>query len=141
VPTAKPLHYRNVTEGRVAYRAGLVRDQEDLMKAWSNAPGLLVKVFLDHPLSLNETYWQHQRRALHFGSSMIGAGVACVVHALVPALFARTASMTVQSLHDEMHATGRLGGALRRGGQGPLERETLGGWSSTPQLRGGSQAS
>ena len=82
------------------------------MKAWSNAPSVLVKVFLDHPHSLNETYCQHQRRALHFGSSMIGAGVACIIHALVPALFVRTASMTVRSLHDEMH-TSIWKGALR----------------------------
>lgn len=85
------------------------------MKARSNALGVLVKVFLDHPLSVNETYWQHQRRALHFGSSMIGAGVACIIHALVPALFVRTASMTVQSLYDEMHTTPRLDGTSRQG--------------------------
>jgi Family of unknown function (DUF6356) len=109
-----------------------VLDQEDLMRAWSNALGVLVKVFLDHPQSLDETYWQHQRRALHFGSSMIGAGVACIIHALVPALFARTASMTVQSLHDEMHTTRRLAGTSR-GGPGPLDHERLGGWRSTLQ--------
>jgi hypothetical protein len=51
------------------------------MKAGSKAPGVLVKVFLDHPRSLDDTYWQHQRRAVHFGGSMIGAGVACIIHA------------------------------------------------------------
>lgn len=102
------------------------------MKAWSNAPGVLVKVFLDHPRSLNESYWQHQRRGLHFGSSMIRAGVACIIHALVPALFARTASVTVQSLYDEMHTTRRLHVTSHRG-QGTLDHETLGGWKSTLQ--------
>ena len=101
------------------------------MKAWSNAPGVLVNVFLDHPRSLDETYWQHQRRALHFGGSMIGAGVACIIHALVPALFVRTASMRVESLYDEMHATRRLRGTSRRGD--PLDHERLGGWRSTLQ--------
>ena len=72
---------------------------------------MLDKVFLDHPHSLGETYWQHQRRALHFGISMITAGVACLVHALVPAVFVRTASSRVRSLYDEMNATRRLGGA------------------------------
>jgi len=38
----------------------------------------LGKVFLHHP-ALGETDWQHQRRALHFGASMITAGVACVL--------------------------------------------------------------
>ena len=91
------------------------------MKAWSNAAGVLVKVFLDHPRSLDETYWQHQRRALHFGGSMIGAGVACIFHALVPALLVRTASMRVESLYGEMHATRRLRGTSRRGD--PLDHE------------------
>ena len=102
------------------------------MRARSNAPGVLVKVFLDHPRSLNESYRQHQRRALYFGSSMIRAGVACIIHALVPALFARTASVTVQSLYDEMHTTRRLGVTSHRG-RGPLDHETLGGWKSTLQ--------
>jgi len=74
---------------------------------------ILEQVFLDHPRSLGETYWQHQRRAAHFGASMITAGVACILHALIPALFVRTASSTVSRLHDEMQATGRLGGTPR----------------------------
>jgi hypothetical protein len=69
---------------------------------------VLDKVFFDHPRSLGETYWQHQRRALRFGTSMITAGVACLVHALIPAVFVRTASTMVLRLHDEMHAAKRL---------------------------------
>ena len=71
---------------------------------------MLAKVFLDHPHALGETYWQHQRRAVHFGTSMIAAGVACLLHALIPAVFVRTASSMVSRLHAEMHATRRLGG-------------------------------
>jgi hypothetical protein len=73
---------------------------------------LLGKLLLDHPRSLGETYWQHQRRALRFGISMIGAGAACLVHALLPAVFERTASSTVQRLYDEMRAARRLGGVV-----------------------------
>jgi len=75
--------------------------------------GVLGKMFLDHPHALGETYWQHQRRALHFGSSMVSAGVACILHALVPALFVRTASRTVLRLHDEMQATSRFAGSAQ----------------------------
>ena len=32
----------------------------------------------------------------------IGAGIACMVHAVVPALFTETAGKTVMSLHDHM---------------------------------------
>jgi hypothetical protein len=67
------------------------------------------KVFLDHPHALGETYWQHQRHALQFGTSMVFAGVACILHALIPAVFVRTASTTVVRLHERMRAARRLG--------------------------------
>ena len=89
-------------------------------------PGRVVeKVFLDHPHALGESYWQHQRRASQFATSMIGAGLACLIHALVPALFER--SRTVQSLYDEMHARRRLGG-LSPGAPIAAGREALPGY-------------
>ena len=33
---------------------------------------------------------------------MIGGGVACLIHAVVPALFTETAGRTVSGLHDYM---------------------------------------
>jgi hypothetical protein len=94
------------------------------MQARSSVGVVLDRVFRDHPHALGETYWQHQRRALHFGGAMITAGVACLIHALVPAVFVRTASGRVQSLHDEMQAAGRLGdlpnGRSHPGGRDPL---------------------
>jgi hypothetical protein len=66
------------------------------------------RAFLDHPRSLGESYWRHQKRALGFGTAMIGGGIACVIHALVPALFERTASTTVLRLNEWMRATHRL---------------------------------
>jgi len=95
---------------------------------------MLDKVFLDHPHSFGETYWQHQRRALHFGISMITAGAACLVHALVPAVFVRTASSRVLSLYHEMNATGRLGGGIERGRPSVGGRERLPGYTSALQL-------
>ncbi len=67
-----------------------------------------VGLFLDHPHSLGEGYWQHQRHALRFGTTLILAGLACLIHGLVPALFTRTGSGTVTRLHGEMIATRRL---------------------------------
>jgi hypothetical protein len=75
------------------------------------------KVFLEHPRALGETYWQHQRRALQFGTSMISGGLACLLHALIPAIFVRTASTTIARLHEQMHAARRLG-------HGPQDRLT-----------------
>jgi len=69
---------------------------------------VLHQVFLSHPHSLGESYWEHQRHAAEFGTSMIAAGVACLIHALVPALFGRTASTTIRRLHHRLVATGRI---------------------------------
>ena len=94
---------------------------------------MLDKLFLNHPHSFGETYWQHQRRALHFGVSMIAAGAACLLHALVPAIFVRTASSRVRILYDEMNATRRLGGTVH-GRPSPGSREGLPGYPSALQL-------
>ena len=59
-------------------------------------------VFVRHPREMGETYGRHMTCALGFGFRMIGGGVACFVHALVPALFQKTASRTICSLHEEM---------------------------------------
>ena len=84
------------------------------------------KIFLDHPHALGETYWQHQRRALQFGTSMVCAGLACLLHALIPAIFVRTASSAVVRLHEQMHATRRLSEAPQ-GRFNSFEREALPG--------------
>ncbi len=61
-------------------------------------------LFLDHPRSVGERYGEHAGVALRFGAAMIGGGIACLVHAVVPALFTRTASDTVKRLYAVMRA-------------------------------------
>ena len=63
---------------------------------------MIAKLFTDHPRSLGETYGQHARTALIFGWRMTVGGLACMVHAAVPGLFAKTASRTVVQLDAEM---------------------------------------
>ena len=58
--------------------------------------------FFDHPQSVGETYGDHQRVAWRFALRLIGAGLACAVHGLVPGLFTQTGSRTVQELHTQM---------------------------------------
>jgi hypothetical protein len=60
------------------------------------------QLFMEHPRSVGESYLEHQRRALNFGTALLVAGVACLLHALVPALFPTTGSRTVSRLHDRM---------------------------------------
>jgi hypothetical protein len=58
--------------------------------------------FVDHPRSVGETYWQHQRAAMGFSAHLFRAGAACLVHAIVPVWFMTTASRTIQKLHGRM---------------------------------------
>jgi hypothetical protein len=46
-------------------------------------------------------------RAWCFGGRMVIAGVACMVHALLPFLFVRTGSQAIEELHERMLATKR----------------------------------
>lgn len=59
-------------------------------------------LFTEHPATVGETYTQHLGHALGFGLRMVFAGIACMIHALVPALFVRTGSETVATLYDRM---------------------------------------
>lgn len=62
------------------------------------------KWFLAHPESVGESYSEHFVVAWRFGTAMLGGGLACLFHALVPALFQRTGSATVKQLYGEMIA-------------------------------------
>jgi hypothetical protein len=44
----------------------------------------------------------HGVGAIRIGARLIGAGVACMVHAIIPAWFTQTAGRTVSSIHEDM---------------------------------------
>jgi len=56
----------------------------------------------DHPASVGETYMEHMAHATGFGTSLILAGIACLIHGLIPAWFVSTGSNTIRRLHDRM---------------------------------------
>lgn len=58
--------------------------------------------FLDHPRSVGESYFEHQRLAFGFSIVLFMAAVVCLIHGLVPGLFKRTASGMLAHLHDRM---------------------------------------
>lgn len=55
-----------------------------------------------HPREIGESYTEHAGHAVYIGARMIAAGVACLVHALLPGLFIRTASRTVDDIQSLM---------------------------------------
>ena len=60
------------------------------------------KLFLNHPQEVGETYAKHLLVAGRFGAEMVGGGVACMIHAVVPAVFKTAGSGTVSRLHARM---------------------------------------
>ena len=60
------------------------------------------RYFLKHPRDVGETYDEHLVTCWRFAFRLIGAGAACLVHGLAPALFERTGSQAVTRLYDEM---------------------------------------
>ena len=63
---------------------------------------MIAKLFIDHPRAIGETYSKHARTAFSFGWRMTVGGLACMVHAIVPGIFVKTASRTVVQLDAEM---------------------------------------
>lgn len=58
------------------------------------------KLFIKHPHSVGETYFQHLRFAFGFGINMLLGGLACIIHAIFPFLFQKTGSnMLLKSFH------------------------------------------
>jgi hypothetical protein len=68
--------------------------------------------FTEHPATVGETYWAHLRTAAGFGFQMVTAGLACLVHALLPFLFIRTGSDCICRLYERMR-TRRQGSGAR----------------------------
>ena len=67
------------------------------------------RLFTEHPRSLGMSWWAHGWGAIKIGGELVGAGMACIVHAIVPGWFTQTAGKTVMRLHD--HMTQRKAGA------------------------------
>ena len=57
------------------------------------------RLFLDHPRSVDESYFEHLLFAGGFALRLVGAGLAALVHALVPCLFEKTASNMIAKMY------------------------------------------
>lgn len=69
-----------------------------------SAPSLLGRLFLDHPASVDETYFQHMRFAFGFAFWLGIAAIAALLHAIVPAVCETTASRILKRLHARIMA-------------------------------------
>jgi Family of unknown function (DUF6356) len=62
----------------------------------------LPQLFTAHPASVGETYFQHLVQAARFGARLVLAGVACLIHSLLPFLFVHTARDMVKDLYEHI---------------------------------------
>lgn len=65
-------------------------------------PTVLDRLLIAHPRSVGESYAEHAGIAARFGAAMVTGGVKCLIHAVVPALFDRSASDCVARLDGEL---------------------------------------
>lgn len=68
---------------------------------------MIHRIFIQHPNSVDETYLQHAVFASKFAAKLAMAAGAAAVHAVIPALFEKTASRIVADLYHRTHNRGR----------------------------------
>jgi Family of unknown function (DUF6356) len=63
---------------------------------------MIRRLFLAHPESVGESYFEHLRVAGAFGLTMIFGGLKALVHAVLPTMCETSGSDTVRRLHNIM---------------------------------------
>ena len=64
--------------------------------------GLFDRFLFAHPRTVGETYVEHFGIAGRFGATMVAGGLKCLVHAVLPSVFERSASDCVAKLNGEL---------------------------------------
>lgn len=72
-------------------------------------PGFADRMFFEHPRSLGMSWAAHGAGAVAIGARLMGAGFACLVHAVFPGFFTQTAGKTITDMYE--HMTRRKAGA------------------------------
>ena len=60
------------------------------------------KLFLDHPATVNEGYFEHMAFAFKFSGRLFKVAFAALVHGAIPSCYESTASTEVLKLSDEI---------------------------------------
>jgi hypothetical protein len=67
---------------------------------------IFYRVFKQHPESVDETYVEHAVFASRFAIKLAAAAGAALIHAIIPVLFEKTASLIVADLYAKTHNRG-----------------------------------
>lgn len=68
---------------------------------------MISRIFTDHPKSVDETYFQHAAFAGGFAVKLFAAGGCALIHAVIPCLFAKTASGMIAEMYAKTHNRGQ----------------------------------
>ncbi len=63
---------------------------------------IVSKIFIDHPASVDESYFQHMAFAFKFSMRLFACAGAALVHAIIPCFFEKTASKAICQMHERM---------------------------------------
>ena len=64
-------------------------------------------LFLTHPQSVDESYFEHMAFAGKFSGMLFLAGLAALCHAVLPFTFEKTASTMIARMYAKTHNRGR----------------------------------
>ncbi len=67
----------------------------------------ITRRFNEHPSSVDETYGEHMKVAMHFSGQLALASIKAAVHALLPWMCCTSASRKVAELNHEMTSGAR----------------------------------
>jgi len=68
---------------------------------------MITRLFLEHPRSVDESYFGHLWFALSFAFALFAAAFAALVHAFLPFMFEKTASRIITRLYGRIHNRGQ----------------------------------
>ena len=68
----------------------------------SGRSSVVGRLFSEHPQSLGMSWASHGAGAARIAVRLIGAGLACLIHAIVPAWFTQTAGRTVSDIYEDI---------------------------------------
>jgi len=68
---------------------------------------MISKVFLEHPRSVDESYFEHMAFAGRFSLKLFAAAFCALIHAFIPAAFEKTASRMIAEMYAKTHNRGQ----------------------------------
>ena len=68
---------------------------------------MISRVFLEHPRSVDESYFEHMAFAGKFSFRLFAAAFCALIHAIIPCAFEKTASRMIADMYAKTHNRGQ----------------------------------